>query len=143
MAIGIIVVGVVAVGAGTAAAGILSSLRVTKRTVAGKSMKIVVDRRGDTIYELGGESLGRLKCISRACLAYWPPVMVRSASARPPKGPGVPGRLTILRRVRARLFQVMLNNHPLYFFSGDTKIGDAKGQGIKSFGGTWHVIPAS
>jgi len=38
----------------------------------------------------------------------------------------------------------MLNDHPLYGFAPDMgKKGSAKGEGIKSFGGTWHVVPAS
>lgn len=141
--IGIVAAGVLALVAGSATAGILSSLHVTKRTVAGKSMQIVVDRRGDTVYELSGESLAHLQCVTKQCLKTWPPVEVRSASARPPTGPGVPGKLSILRRVKANLFQVMLNRHPLYFYSGDTKIGFTRGQGVKGPGGTWHVVPAS
>jgi predicted lipoprotein with Yx(FWY)xxD motif len=84
--------------AGVAAAGLVSSLGVAKRTVNGNSTTIVVDRRGDTIYELGSESLGKLKCITSQCLKVWPPVEVRSANIRPPKAAGVPGPLSILRR---------------------------------------------
>jgi predicted lipoprotein with Yx(FWY)xxD motif len=54
----------------------------------------------------------------------------------------VPGPLSILQRVKGNLFQVMLDRHPLYYYAGD-KIGTAKGQGIKSFGGTWHVVNAT
>jgi predicted lipoprotein with Yx(FWY)xxD motif len=139
---------VVAAGAltlltGGAAAGILSSLGVAKQTVSGKPESVVVDRAGVTIYELGGESLVHLKCTTTACLKLWPPVEVRSASVRPPKAAGVPGTLSILRRVRGHFFQVMLDRHPLYLYSGDAnKKGSAKGQGIKSFGGTWHVVKA-
>ena len=128
--------------AGVAVAGVVSSFGVAKRTVNGKSTTIVVDRRGDTIYELGGESLGKLKCVSSQCLKFWPPVEVRSPNVRPPKAAGVPGTLSILRRVKGNLYQVMLDKHPLYFYSGDTKIGDTKGDGITSFGGTWHVVKA-
>jgi predicted lipoprotein with Yx(FWY)xxD motif len=28
----------------------------------------------------------------------------------------------------------------LYTFSGDTAAGQAHGEGIQSFGGTWHVV---
>jgi predicted lipoprotein with Yx(FWY)xxD motif len=127
--------------AGTATAGLVSSLGVTKRTISGKPTTIVVDRRGDTVYELGGESLSRLQCITAQCLKQWPPVLVRSASVKVSVASGVPGRLTILTRVKAKLFQVMLDNHPLYFYLGDTKIGDTKGQGLKGpGGGAWHVV---
>ena len=33
-----------------------------------------------------------------------------------------------------------LNGIPLYRFSLDAHAGQATGQGIKSFGGTWHVV---
>src|SRR6202012_5450522 len=46
-----------AILASTAVAGLVSSLGIAQRTIAGKPTKIVVDRRGDTVYELSGESL--------------------------------------------------------------------------------------
>ena len=126
----------------SASAGLVSSLGIAKRTIAGKQASIVVDRRGDAVYELGGESLGKLKCVTAQCLKIWTPVRVRSPGFRVPVAAGVPGKVSILQRVKARLYQVMLDRHPLYFYSGDTKIGDVKGQGITSFGGTWQVVKA-
>ncbi len=126
----------------TAAAGLVSSLGTAKRTVTGRTTSIVVDRRGDAVYELGGESLAQLRCVTPQCLKLWPPLEVRSAGVRPPKAAAVPGQLSILRRVKGNLYQVMLDKHPLYLYSGDTKVGSTNGQGIKSFGGTWHVVKA-
>ncbi len=125
-----------------ASAGLVSSLGIAKRTISGKQASIVVDRRGDTVYELGGESLGKLKCVTAQCLKIWTPVLVRSPGFKVPLAASVPGKVSILQRVKARLYQVMLDRHPLYFYSGDTKIGDVKGQGITSFGGTWQVVKA-
>ena len=62
MAVGVTSTAAFALLAGTATAGIVSSLGVAQRTVAGKPAKIVVDRRGDSIYELGGESL-EFRCV--------------------------------------------------------------------------------
>jgi predicted lipoprotein with Yx(FWY)xxD motif len=143
-AIGLVVVGSLMLLTSGAVAGILSSLGVATQKVAGKSEKIVVDRAGVTIYELSGESLSHLQCTTRTCLNLWPPVEVRSASSRPPKAAGVPGTLSILRRVRGGFYQVMLDRHPLYYYSGDKDTrGSTKGQGISSFGGTWHVVKAN
>jgi predicted lipoprotein with Yx(FWY)xxD motif len=37
----------------------------------------------------------------------------------------------------------MLDRHPLYYYSGDRgKKGSSKGQGINSFGRSWHVVKA-
>jgi hypothetical protein len=92
---------------------------------------------------LSGESLSHLQCVTRQCLKRFLPVQVRGYGVRAPVFRGVPGRLTIMRRVRANLYQAMLNNHPLYFYSGDTKIGYTRGQGIKGPSGVWHVVKDS
>lgn len=143
LVIGITCTAVFALLAGTATAGIVSSLGVASRTVSGKPSKIVVDRRGDTIYELSGESLAHLQCVNWKCLKQFPPVEVRGYNAKVPVAPGVPGKVTIMRRVKANLYQVMLDKHPLYYYSGDTQVGMTKGQGVKGPGGTWHVVKAS
>lgn len=142
LAVGTLSAALLALLAGSALAGLVSSLGVAKRNVAGKQTTIVVDRRGDTIYELSGESLGHLRCVTRQCLSAWPPVETRSARFTVPKSAAVPGKVSILRRVKGNLYQVMLDNHPLYFYSGDTTIGDTNGQGVKGPGGTWRVIQA-
>jgi hypothetical protein len=50
--------------------------------------------------------------------------------------------LAILRRNNGVL-QVTLRSHPLYHYSGDHAKGEANGQSIHSFGGTWHVLSLS
>lgn len=141
--IAVATVSVIAATAAIAAAASVVSLGVAKRTVSGKTATIVVDGRGVTVYELGGESLARLKCINTKCFSIWPPVKVSSASARPRKGTGVPGTVGVMHRVRGRFYQAMLDRHPLYYYAGDKgRAGSTKGQGISSFGGTWHVVNA-
>jgi predicted lipoprotein with Yx(FWY)xxD motif len=129
--------------ASTAVAGVVSSLGTAKRTIAGRPATVVVDRRGDTVYELSGESLAHLQCVTSACLKQFTPLLVRSASVKVPVAAGVPGKVTVLRRVKANLYQVMLGNHPLYLYAGDTTIGATRGQGLKGPGGTWHVVRAA
>lgn len=143
IALGSLTVAVLAAFAGVAVAGSAPSLDAAKRTVARTSETIVVDGRGVTVYELGGESLAHLQCVNRACFNVWPPVKVTSASVRVTKASGVPGTVGIMRRVKGGFYQLMLARHPLYYFSGDRGVpGSTRGQGITSFGGTWHVIPA-
>jgi len=126
------------------AAATATSLAPAKRTVAGRSKTIVVDGRGITVYELGGESLAKLECVTKTCFATWPPVKVPSATTRVAVGAGVPGTTSVIHRVKGGFYQVMLDRHPLYYYSGDGgHKGQVKGQGIQSFGGTWHVVPAS
>jgi predicted lipoprotein with Yx(FWY)xxD motif len=127
--------------AAAAIAATVTSLGVGKRTVSRKSETIVVDGRGVTVYALGGESLARLECVTRACLRFWPPLKVPSATTRVHAAAGVPGTVSIMHRVKGGFYQVMLDRHPLYYYSGDQgRKGPTGGQGITSFGGTWHVI---
>jgi hypothetical protein len=64
---------------------------------------------------------------------------VKVASARRlSKAPGINGKLGVWRR--DGLLQVTLGGHPLYTFAGDSQRDAATGNGIHSFGGTWHVI---
>ena len=104
--------------------------------------KIVVDAHGRTLYALSPETAHRLLCKSSECLKVWPPLTVRSGKTKLVAGSGVHGRLAILRRSNGVL-QVTLGGLPLYRFSGDSAKGAANGEGIKSFGGTWHVISAA
>jgi predicted lipoprotein with Yx(FWY)xxD motif len=128
---------------GVALAGMVISLGVAKRTVAGSAQTIVVDQRDVTVYELGGESLAKLTCATRACFTVWQPVRVSSASVKMIEAKGVPGAVGIMRRVKGGFYQVMLARHPLYYYSSDKgRPGSTLGQGIASFGGTWHVVRA-
>jgi predicted lipoprotein with Yx(FWY)xxD motif len=104
--------------------------------------QIVVDAHGRTIYALSPETSRRLLCKSSECLSAWPPLTVRSRKAKLTAGPGVHGRLGIFKRSNGML-QVTLRGVPVYRFSGDSAKGSANGEGIKSFGGTWHVLSAA
>lgn len=101
---------------------------------------IVVTSRGRAVYELSGDRKGNPKCKkSNGCFAVWPPVTVKSRRQLS-KGPGIKGRLGTWRR--SGILQVTLSGHPLYRFSGDSRKDAATGQGLHSFGGTWHVVTA-
>jgi predicted lipoprotein with Yx(FWY)xxD motif len=104
--------------------------------------QIVVDAKGRTLYVLSPETTHHLLCKSSGCLKFWPPLAVRSSKTKLKGGPGVHGRLAILRRSNG-LLQVTLGGLPLYHYSGDHAKGEANGQGIHSFGGTWHVLSAT
>jgi predicted lipoprotein with Yx(FWY)xxD motif len=103
---------------------------------------VAVDAHGRTLYALHPETIHHLLCRSRACLAVWSPLTVRSASVKLVESHGVEGRLGLLHRSDGKL-QVTLRGLPLYRFAGDTSKGQANGEGIRSFGGTWHAVKAS
>ena len=102
---------------------------------------IVVDARGRTLYALSPETVHHLLCKSHACLEIWRPVTVRSRAVALHAARGVEGHVALLKRSDGKL-QVTLRGLPLYRFSGDSANGQASGDGIRSFGGRWHVVPA-
>jgi predicted lipoprotein with Yx(FWY)xxD motif len=129
----------VAVFAGLAVAKSFT-LNVAKNVqVAGKSKNVVVGANGKTVYMLSGETSSHLLCNSQTCFGFWPPLKV-AKGAKLSKAPGVNGKLGTLHR--NGFFQVTLNGRPVYNFGGDGK-RQANGEGIKSFGGTWHAVTAS
>lgn len=103
---------------------------------------VIVSSQGRTLYALSPETSKHLLCKSSECLHFWPPMTVGSGSTKLKNGAGVQGHLGLLRRSNGT-FQVTLRGMPLYRYSQDRAKGDTKGQGIESFGGTWHAATAS
>jgi predicted lipoprotein with Yx(FWY)xxD motif/sugar lactone lactonase YvrE len=104
--------------------------------------QVLVNSQGRTLYALSPETTSHLLCKSSECLKFWPPLTVPSRKTKLLAGAGVHGKLGILRRSDGVL-QVTLRGMPLYRYSGDHAKGEANGQGISSFGGTWHAATAS
>ena len=106
--------------------------------VGAKTESIAVTARGVAVYQLSPETAQHLLCASSTCLKFWPPVKV-AEGAKLTKGAGLKGKLGTL--TRKGFTQLTLNGHPVYTFSEDKgKKGEAHGEGIKGFGGTWHVF---
>jgi predicted lipoprotein with Yx(FWY)xxD motif len=104
--------------------------------VKGHQEPVAVNGRGVTIYELAPESTRHLVCTSTACLSVWPPV---KANGKITAASGVTGRLGTVKR--KGFTQVTLNGHPVYTFSEDNgRRGKAEGEGLRNFGGVWHVF---
>lgn len=126
---------------GLAAASTSATLSIAKGvTVKSKVENVVVNTRGVTVYTLSGEAVHHLKCTkANTCFSFWFPV---TAKSRVTAAPGIRGKLGSLRR--NGFAQITLAGHPLYTFLGDAgKKRRASGEGIASFGGTWHVIATS
>jgi predicted lipoprotein with Yx(FWY)xxD motif len=103
--------------------------------------QVVVNPQGRTLYVLSPETTSHLLCKSSECLKFWPPVTVPSRKTKLKAGAGVQGHLGIVHRGNG-LLQVTLRGLPLYRYSRDHAKGDANGQDIESFGGTWHAVTA-
>jgi predicted lipoprotein with Yx(FWY)xxD motif len=102
---------------------------------------IIVNSSGRTLYELKPETTHHLLCKTESCFKIWHPLKVSSGKTKLTEASGIKGRLGILHRDGFN--QVTLAGRPLYTFAFDTGKGQASGQGIHSFGGTWHVVAAT
>ena len=112
---------------GTAAAAGAAVVKTAKSSTLGT---IVVDSTGKTVYTLTNGSQ-QVAC-SGTCLQVWPAVSLPVGTTKA-TGTGV-------KNVAAMGTQVTINGAPVYAFSGDTAAGSTNGEGITSFGGTWHVV---
>jgi predicted lipoprotein with Yx(FWY)xxD motif len=92
---------------------------------------VLMTTRGRTLYSLSAEKKGRFICTS-SCLSTWHPLLV-STGVRPTG----PVKLGTIERPEGGT-QVTYKGRPLYRFGGDTKAGQANGEGIKDVG-TWHA----
>jgi predicted lipoprotein with Yx(FWY)xxD motif len=102
-------------------------------TTLGK--KIVVNRRGMTLYSLSVERNGKFICTS-ACLSLWKPLTLAKGTV----ATGV-AHLSSVKRPDGRR-QVAYRGGPLYTFVQDKRPGDVKGNGFKDVG-VWRVAVVS
>jgi predicted lipoprotein with Yx(FWY)xxD motif len=92
---------------------------------------VLTTTKGRTLYSLSIERNGKFICTS-SCLSVWHPLMV-PAGVRPTG----PVKLGTVERPEGGT-QVTYKGRPLYRFGGDSKVGQANGEGIKDVG-TWHA----
>jgi predicted lipoprotein with Yx(FWY)xxD motif len=101
---------------------------------------IVVNSKAKAVYTLTGDTKAHPECTKAShCFTFWPPVTVPSRTSLS-KGPGVVGKMGVWKR--DGFLQVTINGLPLYTYAGDVQQRSAKGEGVVSFGGTWHVRKA-
>jgi predicted lipoprotein with Yx(FWY)xxD motif len=96
---------------------------------------VLTTTKGRTLYSLSAETKGRFICTA-TCLSTWHPLLIPAGTK--PKGPV---KLGTIERPEGKT-QVTYKGLPLYSFAGDTKAGDANGEGIKDVG-TWHAAATS
>src|SRR5262245_23071519 len=93
-----------------------------------------VGPNGHTLYIFDNDTLGQSNC-KPECLTTWPALEVAS-TPEITVGPGLDlAEFTAITRDNG-VIQVTYKLIPLYFYSGDTQVGMATGDGI---GGVWHI----
>src|SRR5438874_2457354 len=91
--------------------------------------RILVDRRGRTLYLFEKDSRGTSACTGN-CASYWPPLLT---TGKPVARVGVRAALLGTTRRADGALQVTYNHHPLYTFKLDTKAAQTNGQNSHAF----------
>ncbi|PWT72123.1 MAG: hypothetical protein C5B60_09960 [Chloroflexi bacterium] len=98
--------------------------------------QFLTDGSGRTLYVFEADT-GDASTCSGACARAWPPVV---ASSHPSVSGSVKQSLVGTVKRTDGTTQVTYNGHPLYYYVGDTKSGDTKGEGLTAFGAGWYVV---
>jgi predicted lipoprotein with Yx(FWY)xxD motif len=92
---------------------------------------------GDTLYVFTKDTSTTSACTG-GCATIWPPLLLPPGE-RPAEASGLTGTLGTITRADGST-QITYDGHPLYYYSTDTKPGEANGQGVN---GTWFIAPPS
>jgi predicted lipoprotein with Yx(FWY)xxD motif len=100
--------------------------------------KTLTGEDGKTLYIFKADTKDSGKSVCNTdCAVAWPPYVLES-DEKIEAGDGVGGAITMITRDDGTS-QVAYNGWPLYYFKGDAKAGDSKGQNIDAFGGVWVI----
>jgi len=108
-------------------------VKTASATVGGKSVTILTDAKGMTLYYFTPDTASKTACTG-GCAGTWPPLLF-TGSGNPASEPKLAGELEIYPNANGK--QVIYNDHPLYTYGGDSAAGQTNGQGI---GGKWFVV---
>ena len=117
---------------GTTPSSSAAIIKTSSATVNGKSVTILTNVQGMTLYYLKPDTATTSGCTG-SCASIWPP-FVSTSSGSPASANALPGTLSVVTDANGQ--QVEYNGHLLYRFSGDTAPGQTHGEGIK---GVWFV----
>jgi predicted lipoprotein with Yx(FWY)xxD motif len=129
----------VAVAGLLALPGAAAAQTATVKVAPSSLGRILVDGHGKTLY-VWAHDKGRKSTCNGACATAWPPLVT---SGKPKAGAGARAGLIGTSRRRDGRSQVTYHGHPLYYFVGDKRAGDVKGEGLTGFGGRWDPVSAS
>lgn len=126
------------VGASAAVAATHGAATVKAAKSTTLNTKILVNPAGWTLYHLTTEKGTKFTCTG-ACATLWPPLTVPKGT-KPTAGPGITkSKLGTIKRQDGRT-QVTYAGLTLYRYSGDSKAGQTRGEGIQNI---WYAINPS
>lgn len=115
-----------------ASSGSSALIKTASATVQGKSVTILTNAQGKTLYYFTPDTPSASSCTG-GCAGAWPPLLF-SGSGSPTSATTLPGKLTVISSGNGN--QVEYNGHLLYTFSGDSGPGQTNGEGLN---GKWFV----
>ncbi|HLX89389.1 MAG TPA: hypothetical protein VKR22_13155 [Acidimicrobiales bacterium] len=105
---------------------------------------IVVDGQGHAVYILTAGGHTNAPCTDASgCTKVWPDLPLPDGVSAATAGSGLQSSLLGTMKLSDGETYPTYNGWLMYEYTGDTGGGQANGQGIKSFGGTWYVLSAS
>ncbi len=114
-----------------------SSGGTVKTAASSKYGTVLVAANGMTLYRYTPDKKGKTVC-SGACAKYWPPLLLKGTAKETAGSGASAGLLGEIMRANGAA-QVTYAGFPLYYYAGDKKPGDVKGQGFEK---TWYVVSA-
>jgi predicted lipoprotein with Yx(FWY)xxD motif len=125
-------------GSGTTAASKFSTANVSGVG------DVIVDGKGRTVYILTSAGQKNVPCTDASgCTAVWPDLPFKGGAMAAQAGMGVNGSLLGAMKLSDGETYPTYNGYLMYEYTGDSSRGQANGQGIKSFGGTWYALNPS
>lgn len=120
-----------------------AAVTISAKSVPGAGT-VLVNGQGQTLYVLTSEKGGKITCTDASgCTKVWPDTELPKGMTAAKAGSGINGSLLGTVKAASGSLYVTYNHWPLYTFSGDSGPGQAKGEGLTSFGGTWYVLGTS
>jgi predicted lipoprotein with Yx(FWY)xxD motif len=102
---------------------------------------VLVNGSGRSLYILSSEKGGKVTCTdANGCTKAWPPTELPSGVGAATAGSGVQASMLGTVKGQDGSLYVTYAGYPLYTFVGDSGPGQAKGQHITNFGGTWYLM---
>ena len=120
-----------------------ASTRFSASSVSGVG-KVLVDGKGRTVYILTSSAKKNVPCSDASgCTAVWPDLPLPSGKSAATAGQGIDASLLSTMKLGDGETYPVDNGYLLYEYTGDTGPGQANGEGIESFGGTWYALSPS
>ena len=132
-------------GGGGYAAAAATAADTTSATAVGSTVTsaalapgtALVDGTGRALYLFDGDT-GTASTCDGACAGVWPPLPA-PADPSAVTGTGPDAQLGSTPRGDGTT-QLTYHGHPLYYYVGDQKPGDTRGQGLNQFGAHWYLV---